>query len=59
MSDKVPSPRGPMIKMEPQIVGESGDVKDDPEEMRIVGVRERKNNVNITISKGERKKKVS
>ena len=47
MSDEGPSPRRPK---EPEIVDESGDVKDEAKECE--------NKETFTTSKGERKKKV-
>ncbi len=51
MSDEGPSPRGPKVNMEPGIVGESGDVKDEAKKMRMENVRERENKENFTTNK--------
>ena len=59
MSGKCQSPKGPQVRMEPEIGGESKNAQDETKEPRMEDVQERENketNKDITTSKDEMKK---
>ncbi len=56
MSDQDPSLRGLKVKMEPEIVGESGDVKDEAKEMKMEDVENKEMGKIVTTTKDEKEK---